>query len=74
MFQSAVVSNSISREEASDNLEPELSPQAKQLLKSASRDEDGLILRKKMAPAGIILSTQRREFVATHVAREAALW
>jgi hypothetical protein len=74
IFQSAVASSSVSRAAASDKREPELSPQAKQLLKSASRDEDGLILRMKMAPAGIILNTQRREFVATHVAREAALW
>lgn len=56
------------------NREPELSPQAKQLLKSASRDEQGLIQRMKMAPAGIMLNTERREFVATHDPRKAALW
>lgn len=72
MFQAALASYSAGRVAESD--QPELSRQAKQLLKSASRDEQGLILRMKMAPAGIMLNTERREFVATHAPREVALW
>lgn len=74
MFLSVLAANPLVAGATSESREPELSPQAKQLLKSASRGEDGLILRGRIGPTGIILTTQRREFVATHEPREAALW
>lgn len=59
---------------ASVNSLPSLSHEAKLLLKSASRDDRGFIQRMKIGGSGIMLVTEGRELVSTHVAREAALW
>ncbi len=56
---------------------PNLSPEAKQILTSASRDDTGLIQKMTLGTSGgtgILLMTGRHELVSLPIPREAAPW
>jgi hypothetical protein len=69
----AVTESSFWEAESASPPMPALSHEAKLLLKSASRDQEGIVLRQKLH-GGIMLVSERREFISTVDPREAARW